>query len=212
MKILPAVLTTDTQEFHERLCFPTLRDKATFHVDILDGSMFGETCWADPKVVGSWNHLPPIELHLMVQNPLPHIEAWHAHVPSFQRAIVHSEIARPVGAILERLEAMGLDRTLALNPETPVETIEKYLNLISAAQIMGIHPGKSGQTFLGEPILAKIRRAHSLFPSLTLSVDGGVLQKNAQMLMAAGANCLVANSALWNSSDPIAAYTSLLVY
>lgn len=172
--------------------------------------MFDATCWADPKIIGAWEGLPEIELHLMVHNPLPHIVAWHQQVKTLQRVLLHAEVARPLGAIIERASQLGLETGLSVNPETMIERIEHHLHDLDAVQIMGIHPGKSGQPFLGEQILAKIRRARQLYPALTISVDGGVNASTVPSLREAGATRLIAGSALWSTENPVEAYTALL--
>lgn len=202
--VLPAILARDEADFRARVQHPALRSAAAeWHVDVLDGSMFHATCWADPAVVGTWSDLPQIELHVMSHNPLPHIEAWHAHVPTLQRAIIHAEIARPHGAILERIHQLHLDAGLAVNPETSLEHLSHILHLLDVLQIMGIQPGASGRPFAGDGVLAKIRRAKKLFPQLAVSVDGGVSLQNAPTLLAAGAERLVTSSALWRNANPL---------
>jgi ribulose-phosphate 3-epimerase len=179
-----------------------------FHVDVLDGSLFNATCWADANVIGSWGQLPDIELHCMVQDPVAVAEAWHHHVPSLKRVIVHFEIGRPLTNAVTRLRALGVEVVLAINPTTLVDDIAG--SPIDALMVMGVEPGKSGQAFLGEPILAKLRRAKSLFPNLLIEVDGGVSSTNIGALMHIGVSRCVASSALWKAENPAEAYEELL--
>lgn len=210
--ILPAVLAYSEHDFKARIMHPGLRRVApVWHVDILDGSMFHATCWADAAIVGNWKDLPEIEIHVMAQNPLPHIQTWRQHVPQMTRAIVHAEVARPLGAIVERVP--GVPFTLALNPETDVVVPHEHYHLFDRVQIMGVHPGASGQPFLGEQILAKVRRLAARYPRFlvehAIDVDGGVAVDNARALHAAGASRLVVSSALWAAADPVEAYHEL---
>lgn len=210
--IIPAVLAHDEADFRARIMHRGLRAVApVWHIDVLDGTMFHATCWADPAVIGGWNNLPEIEIHVMSQNPLPHIDAWRQHVRMLRRAIIHAEIARPIGAIAERMQ--GLPLTIALNPETDIDTLSAHYNLCDRIQIMGVHPGAGGKPFLGEPVLAKIRRLAARYTHFAaegaIDVDGGVSISTAQPLHAAGAHRLVANSALWADADPAEAYAQL---
>lgn len=210
--ILPGVLAHDEHDFKAHIMHRGLRAIApVWHVDILDGTMFHTTCWADPSVVGTWSNLPEIEIHVMSQNPLPHILAWMQHVPAMRRAIVHAEVARPLGAIIER--APGIRFTLALNPETDVDVPHAHYHLFDRVQIMGVHPGASGQPFLGEMVYAKIRRFVARYPRFAtenaIDVDGGVAPATINALLAAGASRVVANSALWSAADPALAYHEL---
>lgn len=209
MELLPGVLAYDETDFQKRLLHPALRSVASmFHVDVLDGSLFNATCWADASTVGRWENLPGIELHCMVQNPLPVAEAWKQHVPTLKRVIVHREIGRSLTEVLTRLRALEVEVVVAVNPSTPVDEIARLP--IEALMVMGVEPGKSGQAFLGEPILSKIRRAKSLFPNLMLEVDGGVSEGTIRPLFNAGVRRYVASSALWKAENPADAYKNLL--
>ncbi len=145
----------------------------------------------------------------MVHNPLPHIEAWQRLVPTLRRVLFHAEVARPLGAIIERAKALRLETGLVLNPETKIERIEHHVDDIDAVQLMGIHPGASGRPFLGEPIMAKIRRARQLYPNIAISVDGGVSKQTLATMQQAGATRAVASSALWAAEKPEEAYRAL---
>lgn len=210
VEVLPAILATNEADFKAHLDHAALRNLAPmWHIDILDGSMFDASCWADPRVVGAWPDLPEFEIHIMTHNPLPIIDEWHKSVPTLRRAIWHAEVARPLGAIIERATQLGLETGLALNPETTLERVTHHLHDLDVLQIMGVHPGASGQAFLGESILAKIRRARAQFPALAISLDGGVSTQNARAIIGAGVTRLVASSALWSSHQPDEVYTKL---
>jgi ribulose-phosphate 3-epimerase len=210
VEIIPAVLAHNADDCQAKLLHPGLRSVANiFQIDVLDGSMFDATCFADPKIIAKWPNLPTIELHLMVHNPLPIIELWHSLIPTLKRVIIHAELARPLGAILERASALGLEIGLTLNPETSLDRLAHHLHDLDVIQIMGVHPGSSNQPFLGEQILAKIRRCRQLHQNLIISVDGGVNLKTTKSLINAGANRLIAGSVLWSAINPAEVYTQL---
>ncbi len=209
LELLPGVLAYEEAEFKAMLLHPGLNQVAeTFHVDVLDGSLFGNTCWADASVVGTWSNIPNIELHCMVQNPVPVAEAWHEHVSSLKRVIIHHEIGRAVPKIISEVRNLGVEVVTAVNPATPVDAIAGQA--IDALMIMGVEPGQSGQEFLGDPIMAKLRRAKSLYPNLLLAVDGGVSKSTLRELSQGGASRCVASSALWKAENPAEAYQELL--
>lgn len=211
MEILPAILAHDAEDFRSRLHFPGLLSCAsTVHVDILDGTLFNASCWADPEFISSWGNIPNIELHVMTANPMRHIAAWHRYVPEVRRAIIHLEIASALPTTLREIRELNLEAGIAISPRFHVDDIAKHQHEIDRLLIMGIEPGRSGQPFLGEPILAKIKRAHHLFPNIHLAVDGGVTLENAHILKESGAQSLVASSAIWNSPHPIRACEQLV--
>lgn len=220
IEILPGILAENAEELQEKLFFPGFwQPGMTAHVDILDGSMFGATCFCDATAVAgrskSTPHtphhtpLPFIELHLMVQNPLPIIEQWKSLIPETTRAIVHIEIERSLDPVLDRARELGLETGVALCPETPPDALDRVHHIPDRVLVMGVRPGASGQQFLGELILAKIRRLRALHPLFTIAVDGGIRAENKKDVIKAGANALIATSAIWQSKRPLEAYTQL---
>lgn len=211
MNILPAILADDADMFRERLSFSGFwTNEMTAHVDILDGSMFGAECFCDPSAIAKLPGLPGIELHCMTRNPLPIIEQWKRAVPQTVRAIVHAEIDRPLDPILARIQELKLETGVAFCPETRVNILEALASFPDRVLMMGIQPGVSGRPFLGEEILAKIRRLRREHPSLHISVDGGITLDNAPVIVEAGASSLVAASAVWNTLNPHRSYEHLV--
>jgi ribulose-phosphate 3-epimerase len=209
IEIIPALLVQSHQEFERRLRLVE-NDCRTVQVDVLDGSLFGNVSWYDARAVGALRTPVAFELHLMVENPLPIIAAWKANVPTFHRAIIHAEIKRPLGTILEHLqEVLKLEAGLAINPETPLEEVHHVLYRLHSLTFLGVHPGFSGQPFLGEMVLQKIREVRARFPALSLEIDGGVTEELLPSFQAAGIDRLCAGSLLFNSPDPRAELTRL---
>lgn len=209
VRITPAILAHDASDLRAKLSHAVCGAAGRVHVDILDGSMFHTSCMHDPSGLEHGDSAGNIELHLMVQNPLPHILAWHKTGLPVAAAIVHAEIARPVARIFQEAKALGMERILALNPETPVEVADEHHERISEVLIMGVSPGASGRAFLGEPILAKMRRIKALHPHLSIACDGGVTADNAAYIVRAGATRLIAASAIWRDHDPVLAHARL---
>lgn len=200
--ISPSVLANDENEFKEKLMDEKMRSLAIlWHIDILNGSMYDSTSFADPVIAASLSSLPEIELHLMIQNPLPIITNWKQHVPHLKRVIMQVEIDQNVETLLKAVQSMELKAGLAINPETKIDEILKYEGLFDTLLIMSVHPGKSGQEFLGEKILHKIYTAKEKLPGVTIAVDGGINLENAQKVALSGADQIISASALWKSKD-----------
>ena len=219
IQVLPAILADNADMLRERLTFSGFwTSEMTAHIDILDGSMFDAECFCDPSAVSAPSISPineggfpgAIELHCMTRNPLPIIEQWKQMVPQTMRAIVHAEIDRPLDPILARIQELELETGIAFCPETRVNILEALLLFPDRVLVMGIQPGASGRPFLGEEILAKIRRLRREHPLLHISVDGGINQENAPTIIEAGASSLVAASAVWNSPNPRQSYEHLV--
>lgn len=209
--VVPAVLVKSESEFAERFANADLRSVAPlWQLDVLNGSMFGESSFADPQIAAKYLPLPDLELHLMIENPLQVIRGFKKYVPTLKRAIIQAEIDRQKIPVFKKIEELHLETGISLNPETPIEDYQDEIARAQVLLIMGVHSGKSGQTFLGESILKKIQLARSLFPKKIIAVDGGITQQNAKSILAAGANQLCVTSAIWNAPNPRGAFDTLV--
>ncbi|MBU0531840.1 MAG: hypothetical protein ABIG32_03140 [Candidatus Uhrbacteria bacterium] len=209
-EIIPALLVQSAEEFEEKLRL--IENHAdVVQIDILDGSMFGVESWYDPQIIGQVTTSTEYELHLMVENPLPIIEAFRKHVPSTIRAIIHAELDRPLGTLIELIKQnLKLEVGIALNPETPIDEIHHLIKELDEVLVMGVHPGASGQGFGdsvhqigGEAILEKIEFIHQRYPNITIGVDGGVNLARAKTMLSLGATRLSVASAIFGADDPV---------
>lgn len=202
MVIVPSLLAADEDEFKEKLSHEEMRRLAPlWHIDILDGSMYDSTSYADPIVAASMKSLPEIELHLMIQNPLPIISDWKNHVLNLKRVIIHAEIDQKLETLLKAIKTLQLEVGIAIDPATEVSTILEYADLIDLLLIMSVEPGRSGQKFIGESILSKICTAKHELPNVIIEVDGGLNLENVLKVALSGADQLSLASALWRSKD-----------
>jgi ribulose-phosphate 3-epimerase len=201
-EVIPSILVHSEEEFHERMNNHTIHVLAPlWHFDILDRSMFDAASWADVDVVAKSDVLPILELHLMVQKPVDTLLAWKHKINHVKRAIIHAEISTSVEEELARIKSLSLETGLAVNPGTDIDSIEDYMHQVDLLLIMGVEPGKSGQSFIAEQTLSKIEEAKLRYPHVRIAVDGGVNEGNAKDIVAAGADQLVTASALWGSKD-----------
>ena len=204
IEIIPSLLVGSKSEFERRLRLVE-NDCEVVHVDILDGTLFPNTTWFDAASVGAMRTNVKYELHLMVENPLPIVEAWREHVETMHRAIVHSEIHRPLGAVIEHIkDMMKLEAGVALNPETPLGEMHEVLHKLDQVTIMGVHPGQSGQAFLGDFVLDKIREVRNHRPDIAIEIDGGVTDDLLEPCIRAGATRICAASLLFSCENPAA--------
>ena len=197
------------KEFEEKL---RIEEKlaSTIQIDILDGTLFPVVNWHDAEAVAQIVTPASFELHLMVENPLPIIAEWTIKIPNVKRVIIHAEIARPLGKIIEEIRTNYLiEAGLAINPETPTEEIHEVLPILDVLQIMGVRPGKSGQPFDGDYIIEKVRDAKNRAPEVVIEVDGGITPELIPILEKAGASRFALNSALFKDNDPKRAWQNL---
>ena len=212
MNIVPVILAQSQEEFIEKVHNDEVKKLAPlFQIDILDGSLFNTTCWADIEIIKTLDHLPNFELHLMIDNPLPVIKMWKENIPSLQRAIIHAEIHRPLGAVIDQIKLLNLEVGIAVNPETDLMSVKNQIEDVDILLIMGVHPGASGQSFLGEFILKKIQNARAHFPNINIAVDGGITLENVKSIIDAGTNQLCVSSAIWKAKNPTEAIKQLTI-
>ncbi|MBA2614820.1 MAG: ribulose-phosphate 3-epimerase [Actinobacteria bacterium] len=182
-----------------------------FHFDMGDGH-FVEPVTIGPVVLGSIAPLVRerggvLDCHLMVENP-------DRHIPQIARAGGHSvtfhhEVTREPGRLVELARAHGLGAGLAFNPETAVADAAAAANGCDLVLCMSIHPGYSGQAFMPEA-LDRIRELRGRLPDdVHVQVDGGIGPENAEEVREAGANLLVAGSAVFGAEDVAGAYARL---
>lgn len=201
-ELIPSILVESEEEFERRLRLVDGLVK-TVHVDILDGTLFPHTSWFDARAVGAIETPVVYELHLMVENPLPIIKEWSEHVKQLKRAIVHLELDRPISTLLEDIKQWyNIETGLALNPETPIEEIKHHTEMLDSLLVMGIHPGASGQTFLGDSVIEKIRSLHHHYPQLLIGCDGGVTKEHIPALLEAGCSRIISASSIFSAANP----------
>src|SRR3989338_101249 len=138
----------------------------------------------------------------MVENPLPIVEAWSKEGRNCRRASVHAEMKRPLGAVLDAIHERDLEAGIAMTPETPLREVHAFAPRIQSLTVMGVHPGASGQAFLGASVLANLRLAAEHFPDLPLEIDGGVTKDLLEVLIQAGAMRVCAASAVFFAPGP----------
>ena len=176
------------------------------HVDVMDGHFVPNLTFGPPVIAALRKHTDIyFDTHLMITNPGALLEDY---VRAGANGITfHVELGDP-RPLIDRIRAQGLDVGLSVSPETPFEVVEPYLELLDTLLIMSVHPGFGGQAFIPE-VLSKVEAARRIIDDRNLSVlvevDGGITIDTAVPAGAAGADILVAGSAVFKADDPIAA-------
>lgn len=208
MDIIPAILAKSTSDFEQKIQSDLMGIVPWIHIDVMNGTFTDQTCISHPTLIPD-DFKPHIELHLMVNNPLTHIEEWLVH-PAFKRAMIHFEADCDLTNIILQMNEYKKECALAISPGTPLERLTPFANQVSRFLVMGVNPGASGQSFLGEPILERIRTLRNTYPDHKIEVDGGVSFATTPLLQKAGVHAACASSAIWQKDiDPITAYKRL---
>lgn len=181
------------------------------HLDVMDGRFVPNITFG-PAVVAAMKRATalPLDVHLMIAEPERHIEAFAE--AGADRICVHAEACPHLHRTLQQIARAGAMPAVALNPATPLCAIEEVLGEVGMVLVMSVNPGFGGQAFI-EGALDKIRRLRALAKArghaFDIEVDGGVSDRNAAQLAAAGANVLVAGSYVFGKGDYAAAIASL---
>lgn len=195
----PSILAADFKVLGQEMKKTEENGAAYIHFDVMDGMFVPSISFGMP-VLASINDATEqfMDAHLMVQEPIRYVEA-------FQKAgadsvTVHLEACEDVKTTLDKIHACGMKAGLAVNPETDVKELVPYLEDVEMILIMSVHPGFGGQKFIPES-LDKIRSVRAMLNEKNLEtdiqVDGGIYVENVREVLDAGANVIVAGSAVF---------------
>jgi len=212
MILAPSILAADFARLGDQVAAAERGGARLLHVDVMDGHFVPNFTFGLPvlRSLRAATRLP-LDVHLMIENAdryLPaFVEAGANWISVHQEAVPHLE--RQVAFLRER----GVRAGVALNPATPLGTLEEILPELDYVVVMSVNPGFGGQKFLGLA-LDKVRRLRAIVRERGLGtdieVDGGVDLSNIRAVVEAGASVLVAGSAVFGQPDPEAAARALL--
>jgi ribulose-phosphate 3-epimerase len=211
--IAPSILAADFSKLGELVHQAELGGANRIHIDVMDGH-FVPNLSMGPVVVKGLRPVTklPLEVHLMVEKPAAFFNSFlHSGADSI---IFHHEVVDDgIFDLIEELRATGKKVGVAINPGTPVEVMEPYIDQLDLALCMTVWPGFGGQAFLPESPdrIAKLRHLiNRLNPKCELEVDGGIDEETIATACKSGANVFVAGTAIFGSTDGTTAATKRL--
>ena len=201
--LAPSILAADFKELGSEMKKTEEHGAAYLHFDVMDGMFVPSISFGMPVLASIHKVTNQVmDVHLMVQEPIRYIE-------DFQKAgadlvTIHLEACRDVKETIEKIRLCGLKAGLSICPETEALAVEPYLKDVDMILVMGVHPGFGGQKFIPES-LDKIRSIRQMIEeqglSVDIEVDGGIYLTNVRQVLDAGANVIVAGSAVFGG-DP----------
>ena len=177
------------------------------HIDVMDGC-FVPNLSMGPQIVGALRDKSSqlFDVHLMLQRPMAYLEAFRK--AGADLIAVHAECEDDTEELLRAIRRTGAKAGLVLKPATPAEALFPFASLLDLAVVMTVEPGFGGQKFMEAP-LSKIGQIKEKFPHLLVEVDGGVNRETAPLCREAGADVLVAGTAVFRAEDPALAIAQL---
>jgi ribulose-phosphate 3-epimerase len=210
-RIAPSVLAADFANLQRDIEMINSSEADWFHIDIMDGVFVPNISFGMPVLDAIQKHAKKtIDVHLMIIDP-------DRYIATFKKLgadilTVHYEACTHLHRTLQAIKAEGMKAGVALNPHTNVALLEDVIQDIDLVCIMSVNPGFGGQSFI-ENTYAKVEKLKALIhkknAATLIEIDGGVTEKNAQQLVAAGADVLVAGSYVFSAKDPIATIAHL---
>jgi ribulose-phosphate 3-epimerase len=203
VKIAPSILSADFSKLGEEIKAVEMAGADYIHVDVMDGH-FVPNITLGPLVLQAIRPITklPLDVHLMIEKPELYIEAFANAGADI--ITVHVEASTHLHRTIQMIKKKGVKAGVVLNPATPVDTIKHIIHDIDLVLLMTVNPGFGGQSFI-ENVIPKIREvselvhAHGL--NVEIEVDGGVNAETAPLCIEAGANVLVAGSAIYGKKD-----------
>lgn len=202
-KIAPSILSADFADLGRDVAQVCDFGADYIHVDVMDGMFVPNISFGAP-VMKSLNRISsvPYDVHLMIREPDRYLEDFVTDRTEF--ITVHSEACLHLNRTIQHIHSLGVKAGVALNPATPESVLEYVLSYADLVLVMSVNPGFGGQKFI-ESSFEKVRRLDQLRKSggfgYEIEVDGGVNGNNARKLEEAGADILVAGSAVFKAED-----------
>lgn len=201
IKIAPSILSADFSNLYSDVCKVEKAGAELLHIDVMDGH-FVPNITIGPMVVKALRPKSKLifDVHLMIEDP-------DKYIPEFAEAgadiiSVHAESCRHLNRTIQNIRSHNIKAAVALNPATPLTVLDYVIDDLDMVLLMSVNPGFGGQKFIPNTI-GKIEKLKDSIKGrkIDIQVDGGVNLQNLSEIAQAGANVIVAGSAIFNSSD-----------
>lgn len=204
IQIVPSLLSANQEKLDSEVR-EIKNEVSRIQLDVMDGKFvnpIGQSVNDLKKISDQINS----EIHLMVKDPLDWVDDFINAGASL--IIFHFEIEHDIAKIINQIRKKKVKVGLALNPKTPLEKAIPFLDKVDLILLMAVEPGYSGQKFMYE-VIPKIKKLRSLRPNLDIEVDGGINKETIGDAVKAGANVIVAASAIFGQKDRVKAIREL---
>lgn len=198
--LAPSILSADFANLERDIKAVTDAGAQYIHVDVMDGH-FVPNITMGPCVVSSIRKITDkiLDVHLMIENPNQYAEAFLKAGADI--ITVHHESNLMFDDIVDLVKKYDRKLCVSVNPETDVTQLDRYAEYVDMFLVMSVHPGFGGQSFI-ESSIDKIKYLRAKYPHMNIEIDGGIKLDNLSKVVDAGANVIVAGSAIFDTPDP----------
>ena len=209
--VSPSLLSADFGNLQRDIEMLNASECDWYHLDVMDGVFVPNISFGFPVMQAMAKHATkPLDVHLMIVQPekfIKEVKALGARVMN-----VHYEACTHLHRVIQAIKAEGMMAGVTLNPHTPVSVLEEIAPDLDLVMLMSVNPGFGGQKFIPS-MVEKTRKLRALLDrtgsKALIEVDGGVNRETGKLLVEAGADVLVAGSAIFGASDPVAEVAAL---
>lgn len=214
VKIAPSILSADFTRLGEDVGQVLQAGAEYIHVDVMDGIFVPNISIGVPVVKSLRKAFPHafLDVHLMITQPVRYVKAFCEAGADLLMFHVEADSAEAITQAIADTKALGVKVGLSVKPATSAAALEPWLKELDMALVMTVEPGFGGQSFMADqlPKISQLRqRLEAVNPACELEVDGGIAPETAPLVIQAGANVLVAGSAVFGKSDRAAAIEKL---
>ena len=208
IEIAPSILDADFARLAEEIAAIESAGVRMVHLDVMDGH-FVPNITIGPPVIAKLRKCSGLvfDSHLMISEPAKYAERFAE--AGADHITFHIEAAERSDKLIDRLHELGVTAGICLNPETPVEAIEKIAPLCDMVLVMTVRPGFGGQKFMPEAAKKIARIREIVGPDIRIEVDGGIDPQTTPIVVSYGADTLVVGKAIFSKSDRIAAIKAI---